>query len=37
VLDANPLDDIHNTEKLAAVWQSGKVVPSVSAGMMSGN
>jgi len=31
VLDANPLDDIHNTEKLAAVWQAGKPVPSVSA------
>jgi len=31
VLDANPLDDIHNTEKLAAVWQAGKTVPSVSA------
>jgi imidazolonepropionase-like amidohydrolase len=31
VLDANPLDDIHNTEKLSAVWQAGKVVPSVSA------
>jgi imidazolonepropionase-like amidohydrolase len=30
VLDANPLDDIHNTEKLSAVWQAGKVVPSVS-------
>ncbi|HLW78344.1 MAG TPA: amidohydrolase family protein [Terriglobia bacterium] len=26
VLDANPLDDIHNTEKLSAVWQSGKPV-----------
>jgi imidazolonepropionase-like amidohydrolase len=37
VLDANPLDDIHNTEKLSAVWQSGKVVPSVSSKMMSGN
>lgn len=37
VLDANPLDDIHNTEKLAAVWQSGKVVPSVPAKMTSGN
>jgi imidazolonepropionase-like amidohydrolase len=37
VLDANPLDDIHNTEKLAAVWQSGKVVPSVSVKAMSGN
>jgi len=37
VLDANPLDDIHNTEKLSAVWQSGKVVPSVSSKGMSGN
>lgn len=31
LLDANPLDDIHNTEKLSAVWQAGKPVPSVSA------
>jgi imidazolonepropionase-like amidohydrolase len=31
VLDANPLDDIHNTEKLSAVWQGGKPVPSVAA------
>lgn len=31
VLDANPLDDIHNTEKLSTVWQAGKPVPSVSA------
>jgi imidazolonepropionase-like amidohydrolase len=30
VLDANPLDDIHNSEKLSAVWQAGKTVPSVS-------
>jgi len=37
VLDANPLDDIHNTEKLSAVWQAGKTVPSVSAKTMSGN
>jgi len=37
VLDANPLDDIHNTEKLSAVWQAGKVVPSVSVKRMSGN
>lgn len=37
VLDANPLDDIHNTERLSAVWQSGKTVPSVTAKMMSGN
>jgi imidazolonepropionase-like amidohydrolase len=35
VLDANPLDDIHNTERLSAVWQSGKVVPSVSAKRLS--
>jgi imidazolonepropionase-like amidohydrolase len=35
VLDANPLDDIHNTEKLSAVWQAGKTVPSVSAKTMS--
>jgi imidazolonepropionase-like amidohydrolase len=31
VLDANPLEDIHNTEKLSAVWQAGKAVQSVSA------
>jgi len=37
VLDANPLDDIHNTEKLSAVWQAGKIVPSVSAKRTSGN
>ena len=37
VLDANPLDDIHNTEKLSAVWQAGKTVPSVSAKKVSGN
>ena len=37
VLDANPLDDIHNTERLSAVWKSGKTVPSVSAKKMSGN
>ncbi|PYU22430.1 MAG: amidohydrolase [Acidobacteria bacterium] len=30
VLDANPLDDIRNTEKLSAVWQAGKPVPAVS-------
>jgi imidazolonepropionase-like amidohydrolase len=35
VLDANPLDDIHNTERLSAVWQSGKMVPSVSAKRLS--
>jgi imidazolonepropionase-like amidohydrolase len=37
VLDANPLEDIHNTEKLSAVWQAGKIVPSVSAKSASGN
>jgi len=37
VLDANPLDDIHNTERLSAVWQSGKIVPSVRAKAVSGN
>jgi imidazolonepropionase-like amidohydrolase len=37
VLDANPLSDIHNTEKLSAVWQAGKKVPSVSAKKTSGN
>jgi len=37
VLDANPLEDIHNTEKLSAVWQAGKTVPSVSAKTMAGN
>jgi len=31
VLDANPLDDIRNTEKVSAVWQAGKTVPSVPA------
>jgi imidazolonepropionase-like amidohydrolase len=31
VLDASPLDDIRNTEKLSAVWQAGKTVRSVSA------
>jgi imidazolonepropionase-like amidohydrolase len=31
VLDASPLLDIRNTEKLSAVWQAGKTVPSVSA------
>ena len=37
VLDANPLDDIHNTEKLSAVWQAGKIVPSISVKRTSGN
>jgi imidazolonepropionase-like amidohydrolase len=31
VLDANPLDDIRNTERLSAVWREGKPVPAVSA------
>jgi len=31
VLDASPLQDIHNTEKISQVWQAGKAVPSVSA------
>jgi imidazolonepropionase-like amidohydrolase len=31
VLNANPLQNIHNTEKLSAVWQAGKAVPSVPA------
>jgi imidazolonepropionase-like amidohydrolase len=26
VLDANPLEDIHNTEKLEGVWQSGRPI-----------
>ena len=30
VLDANPLEDIHNTEKLSAFWQAGKRVRSIS-------
>ncbi len=37
VLDANPLEDIHNTERLSAVWQAGKIVPTVSAKLNSGN
>jgi imidazolonepropionase-like amidohydrolase len=37
VLDANPLEDIHNTERLSAVWQAGKIVPSISAKNASGN
>jgi imidazolonepropionase-like amidohydrolase len=37
VLDANPLEDIHNTERLSAVWQAGKTVPSISAKNASGN
>ncbi len=30
VLNANPLEDIHNTEKISAVWQAGKSVHSIS-------
>jgi imidazolonepropionase-like amidohydrolase len=30
VLDANPLEDIHNTEKLSAVWQAGMHVRSIA-------
>jgi imidazolonepropionase-like amidohydrolase len=30
VLDANPLEDLHNTEKSFAVWQAGKTVRSMS-------
>jgi imidazolonepropionase-like amidohydrolase len=29
VLDANPLEDIHNTEKLVEVWQSGRPIPAI--------
>jgi imidazolonepropionase-like amidohydrolase len=31
VLDANPLADIRNTEKIAAVWQAGKLVKPIMA------
>jgi imidazolonepropionase-like amidohydrolase len=31
VLDASPLEDIHNTEELSAVWQAGKPLPPVTA------
>jgi imidazolonepropionase-like amidohydrolase len=31
VLDANPLEDIHNTEELSAVWQAGKPLPPIAA------
>ncbi len=31
VLDANPLEDIHNTEKLSAVWHHGSVTKSIAA------
>ena len=30
VLDANPLEDIHNTEKLVAVWQEGKPIKPIT-------
>jgi imidazolonepropionase-like amidohydrolase len=29
VLDGNPLDDIHNTQKIVAVWHGGREVPSL--------
>jgi imidazolonepropionase-like amidohydrolase len=29
VLDANPLEDIHNTEKLVEVWQSGRPIQAI--------
>ncbi len=29
VLDASPLQDIHNTERLSAVWQAGKTVRTI--------
>jgi imidazolonepropionase-like amidohydrolase len=31
VLDANPLEDIHNTEKIAAIWQAGKPLKPLTA------
>ncbi len=31
VLDANPLEDIHNTEQLVEVWQDGRPVPALEA------
>jgi imidazolonepropionase-like amidohydrolase len=31
VLDANPLDDIRNTEKLSAVWHAGQPVKAIAA------
>jgi imidazolonepropionase-like amidohydrolase len=31
VLDANPLEDIHNTEKLEGVWQSGRPIEPIRA------
>ncbi len=30
VLDANPLDDIHNTEKISAIWQGGKPIKPIA-------
>ncbi len=30
ILDANPLDDISNTERLSAVWQGGKAVRAIT-------
>lgn len=31
VLDANPLEDMHNTEELSAVWQAGKPLAPIAA------
>jgi imidazolonepropionase-like amidohydrolase len=31
VLDSDPLEDIHNTEELSAVWQAGKPLPPIAA------
>jgi imidazolonepropionase-like amidohydrolase len=31
VLDGDPLEDIHNTEELSAVWQAGKPLPPITA------
>lgn len=30
VLDGDPLEDIHNTEELSAVWQAGKPLPPIA-------
>jgi imidazolonepropionase-like amidohydrolase len=30
VLDGDPLEDIHNTEELSAVWQAGKALPPIT-------
>lgn len=31
VLDANPLEDIHNPEKIAALWQAGQPIKPIAA------